>query len=98
MQLHQIENRIYEVRSQKIMLDFDLAELYNTETKILKQAVKRNIIRFPTDFMFVLTREEYQSLRSQIVTLEIGKGKHSKYLIKPISMANLTTVLNEFSE
>ena len=62
------------------MLDFDLADLYKTETKILKQAVKRNIKRFPEDFMFELTRDEYLSLRSQFVTLEKGRGKYSKYL------------------
>ncbi len=64
------------------MLDFDLAELYEVETKVLKQAVRRNINRFPKDFMFELTRKEYNSLRSQIVTLEksrSGKGRHSKY-------------------
>ena len=62
------------------MLDFDLAELYNTETKVLKQAVRRNIERFPPDFMFELKKEEYDSLRSQNVTLENGRGKYSKYL------------------
>ena len=62
------------------MLDFDLAELYNTETKVLKQAVRRNIERFPHDFMFELKKEEYDSLRSQNVTLENGRGKYSKYL------------------
>ncbi len=63
------------------MLDFDLAELYETETKLLKQAVRRNINRFPSDFMFELTKEEYHSLRSQYVTLEnSGRGKYSKYL------------------
>lgn len=62
------------------MVDFDLATLYEVETKVLKQAVKRNLGRFPEDFMFELTRDEYQSLRSQNVTLEIGRGKYSKYL------------------
>ena len=61
------------------MLDKDLAELYGVKTKALKQAVRRNIKRFPEDFMFQLTFKEESSLRSQIVTLE-GKGKHSKYL------------------
>jgi hypothetical protein len=56
------------------MLDFDLAKLYQTETKVLKQAVRRNMSRFPNDFLFELTREEYISLRSQIVTLEKGRG------------------------
>lgn len=63
------------------MLDFDLAELYQVPTKVLKQSIKRNLKRFPHDFMFTLTREEYNSLRSQIVTLEnSGRGKYSKYL------------------
>lgn len=62
------------------MLDYDLATLYEIETRVLKQSVKRNIERFPEDFMFELTETEYKSLRSQIVTLETGRGKHSKYL------------------
>jgi hypothetical protein len=61
------------------MLDRDLAKLYGVETKVLKQAVRRNIKRFPEDFMFTLNFKEESFLRSQIVTLE-GKGKHSKYL------------------
>jgi hypothetical protein len=66
-----IQSKIFEIRGCRVMLDFDLAELYETETKILKQAVRRNIERFPSpDFMFVLTQEEYNSLRSQNVTLE----------------------------
>jgi hypothetical protein len=81
MQLQEIQSKIYEIRGQKVMLDFDLAELYETETKVLKQAVRRNINRFPSDFMFELTKEEYHSLRSQNVTLEnSGRGKYSKYL------------------
>ena len=70
MQLQVIQKRIYEIRGQKVMLDFDLAELYETETKVLKQAVRRNLNRFPSDFMFELTRDEYNFLKSQIVTLE----------------------------
>lgn len=79
MHLQIIQQKIFEVRGQKVMLDFDLAALYEVETKVLNQAIKRNIDSFPEDFMFKLTREEYNSLRSQIVTLEIGKGKFSKY-------------------
>ncbi len=80
MQLQTIQNRIYEVRGQKVMLDFDLAELYETETKRLKEAVRRNIGRFPADFMFELSRKEYNILRTQFATLEDeGRGKHSKY-------------------
>jgi len=80
MELQTIQNRIYEIRGQKVLLDFDLAVLYGTETKKLKQAVRRNIDRFPSDFMFELTKDEYNSLRSQFVTLEnTGRGKYSKY-------------------
>ena len=61
-----IQSKIYEIRGQRVMLDFDLAELYGTETKVLKQSVKRNIRRFPSDFMFELTKEEFELLRSQI--------------------------------
>ena len=74
-----IQKKIYQIRGQKVMLDFDLAELYEVETKRLKEAIRRNIARFPADFMFELTREEYQSLRSQFASLEIGRGKYSKF-------------------
>lgn len=73
-----IAEYIYVVRGVKVMLDQDLAVLYEVQTKVLKQAVRRNIKRFPDDFMFELTKEEYQSLRSQSVTLK--RGQHSKYL------------------
>lgn len=61
-------NKIYVIRNQKVMLDKDLAELYHVETRVLKQAVKRNLKRFPHDFMFELTQEEFEILRSQFVT------------------------------
>ena len=67
-ELAQIQNMIYEIRGQKVMLDRDLAILYEVEVKRLNQAVKRNIERFPEDFMFQLTDHEWNSLRSQIVT------------------------------
>jgi len=76
--IERIAGKIYLIRSIKVMLDRDLAELYGVETKVLKQAVRRNIDRFPTDFMFELTKKENQSLRSQNVTLK--RGQHSKYL------------------
>ena len=66
-----IQTKIYEIRSQKVMLDFDLAELYDVATKVLNQAVKRNIKRFPIDFMFRLTVNEWENIRSQIVTTSI---------------------------
>ncbi len=65
-----IKHRIYEVRGMQVMLDRDLAEMYNVETKVLNQAVKRNIERFPEDFMFKLNKSEWVLLRSQIVTLK----------------------------
>jgi phage regulator Rha-like protein len=73
-----IASKIYLIRGIKVMLDKDLAELYGVETKRLKEQVRRNIERFPEDFMFELTRDEYQSLRSQIATLK--RGQHSKYM------------------
>ena len=66
-QLQVIQSKIYEIRGQRIMLDFDLAEMYQVETRVLNQAVKRNIERFPTDFMFKLTLEEWNSISSQFV-------------------------------
>ncbi|MBU0687599.1 MAG: ORF6N domain-containing protein [Candidatus Margulisbacteria bacterium] len=78
MPIERIENKIYLIRGQKVMLDKDLAELYGVKTKNLNKAVRRNAKRFPEDFMFKLAKEEYRSLRFQIGTLE--KGKHSKYL------------------
>src|ERR1017187_6743896 len=79
MQLQVIQQKIYEIRGQKVMLDFDLAELYEVETKRLKEAVRRNIDRFPVDFMFEITREEYNFLRTQFASLEVGRGKYSKF-------------------
>ena len=73
-----IINKIYLVHGRKVMLDYDLAEMYAVETKQLKRQVRRNIERFPADFMFELTFEEYESLRSHIGTLK--RGEHSKYV------------------
>jgi len=70
--IRSIQNRIYEIRGERVMLDRDLADLYETETKALNLAVKRNIKRFPADFMFQLTKEEFDSLRFQIETSEKG--------------------------
>ena len=80
-----VQNLIYDIRGQKVMLDYDLAKLYQVETKVLKQAVRRNIERFPSDFMFTLTQEEHKSLilnpRSQIVTTELERrNKQTKYM------------------
>ena len=73
MQLQVIQSKIFEVRGHKIMFDFDLAELYEVETKVLNQAVKRNIKRFPSDFMFQLTQIEWDGMRSQFVTTSVKK-------------------------
>jgi len=83
------------IRGQKVMLDRDLAELYGVQTRVLKQAVRRNIRRFPGDFMFELAKEENDSLRSQNVTLK--RGQHSKYLSFAFTeqgVAMLSSVLN----
>lgn len=77
--LESIKTRIYDIRGLKVMLDSDLAELYEVEVKYLKRQVNRNIERFPKDFMFELTHEEYDSLRCQIGTLKSGRGQHTKY-------------------
>ncbi len=90
-----ITGKIFLIRKEKVMLDSDLAELYGVETRVLKQAVRRNIERFPEDFMFQLSLKEYRSLRSQIVTLK--RGKHSKYppfLFTEQGVAMLSGVLN----
>ena len=75
-----IERSIFLLRGQKVMVDDDLAELYEIPVKVLNQAVKRNRSRFPEDFMFQLTSEESDSLRSHFVTLKTGRGRHRKYL------------------
>ena len=72
MELQIIQNRIYEIRGLKVMLDYDLAELYEVETRALNQAVKRNMKRFPIDFMFQLNEEEAEILKSQFVTSSWG--------------------------
>jgi hypothetical protein len=77
--VERIASRIYLIRSQKVMLDADLAALYGVETKVFNQAVRRNMDRFPEDFMFQLSAEEAAALRSQFVTLEKGRGRYPKY-------------------
>ena len=71
-----IANKICLIRGIKVILDNDLAELYGVETKVLKQAVRRNIKRFPSDFMFELTKDEFRNLRSQIVTSSWGGARY----------------------
>ncbi|MHB1661424.1 MAG: ORF6N domain-containing protein [bacterium] len=91
-----IERKIYLIRGKKIMLDSDLAELYDVETRVLNQAVKRNIARFPEDFMFQLSKEESSELsRSQFVTLK--RGQNIKYLPHAFTengVAMLSSILN----
>ena len=72
MNLEHIQRKIYEIRGLKVILDFDLAYMYDVETRVLNQAVKRNTKRFPLDFMFQLTNEEFTNLRSQFVTSSWG--------------------------
>lgn len=94
--VEQIERKIYLLRGHRVMFDSDLADLYEVPVKVLNQAVKRNINRFPEDFMFQLTKEE-ESLRSQIVTLKNGRGHHRKYLPYAFTeqgVAMLSSVLN----
>ena len=105
-----ITKAIYLIRNQKVMIDSELAELYGVETKVLNQAVKRNIERFPEDFMFQLSADEWEdlrlhfdksteddALRSQFVTLKKFRGKHRKYLpyvFTEQGVAMLSSVLN----
>lgn len=92
-----ITSPILVIRGQKVMLDADLAALYTVDTKVLNQSVRRNIERFPEDFMFQLTAEEAASLRSQTVTLKKGRGQHRKYLPYAFTeqgVAMLSSVLN----
>ena len=106
--IQSIQNRIYEIRGERVMLDRDLATLYETETKALNLAVKRNIKRFPKDFMFQLTKDEFEDLRFQIETLqnnnplrlqiETSKGRggtrYLPYAFTEQGVAMLSGVLN----
>ena len=95
--VERIERRILLICGHKVMLDRDLADLYGVGVKVLNQAVKRNIERFPGDFMFQLTAEEDERLRSQFVTLNAGRGQHRKYLPYAFTeqgVAMLSSVLN----
>ena len=94
MQISLIENKIYKIRGEKVMLDFDLALMYEVETKVFKQSVNRNINRFPTDFMFTLSQEEFQSLRSHIVTSKRGGTRYLPYAFTEQGIAMLSSVLN----
>ncbi len=92
-----IEKKILLIRGEKVMLDADLAQLYGVEIRRLNEQVKRNIKRFPSDFMFQLTKEESDSLRSQFAILKTGRGLHRKYLPYAFTeqgVAMLSSVLN----
>ena len=92
-----IEQKIYLVRGQKVMIDADLALLYGVQTKALKQAVKRNIKRFPADFMFSLSAKEHSSLRSQFVTSKTsgrGGSRYAPMFFTEQGVAMLSSVLN----
>lgn len=93
-QLEIITQKIHEIRGYKVILDFDLALLYEIETKVLKQAVRRNINRFPSDFMFELTPDEFESLRSQIVTSNRGGLRYMPFAFTEQGVAMLSSVLN----
>jgi ORF6N domain len=92
----QIERRILVMRSQKVMIDADLAALYGVATKVLVQAVKRNLDRFPEDFMFQLDAPEWDALRSQFVTSNTGRGgrRYAPYAFTEQGVAMLSSVLN----
>ena len=92
--LIQIQNLIYEIRGQKVMLDSDLATLYQVQTKVLNQAVKRNLKRFPSDFMFQLTKEEFLNLKSQFVTSSWGGVRKMPYVFTEQGVAMLSGLLN----
>ena len=91
--IERIASKIYLIRNVKVMLDRDLAELYAVETKVLKQAVRRNSDRFPADFMFELTRDEFKNLRSQIVTSSWGGARYLPMVFTEQGVAMLSSVL-----
>ena len=98
MELQVIQNKIYEIRGQRVMLDFDLAAIYQVETRVLKQAVRRNIERFPDDFLFVLTREEANSLitigvSQNVISPDYNIGSSDMFAFTEQGVAMLSSVL-----
>jgi hypothetical protein len=91
--LQVIQQRIFDIRGMRVMVDFHLAELYGIETKVLKQAVKRNIDRFPEDFMIEMTQKEWDILRSQFVTSSWGGSRYLPYAFTEQGVAMLSSVL-----
>ena len=94
MQVSTIENKIYEIRGRRVMMDFDLAEMYEVETRRLNEAVKRNIRRFPPDFMFQLTDKEFVNLKSQIATSSWGGTRKLPHAFTEQGVAMLSGLLN----
>ena len=94
MNLTIIQNKIYEVRGERIMLDFDIAELYEVKTKRLKEAVRRNRKKFPADFMFELTREEWQNLRTQIASSSWGGLRYMPFAFTEHGVTMIASILN----
>ena len=93
-ELKKIKSMIYEIRGFQVMLDEDLAKIYQVETKVLNQAVKRNIDRFPPEFMFLLTKTEYENLKSQIVTSSWGGRRKLPFAFTEHGVVMLSSVLN----
>ena len=98
MEIEIIQNKIFEIRGCKVMLDFDLASMYGVENKRLKASVRRNLNRFPVDFMFELSEIEFNSLRTKISSLKnLGRGQHLKFLpfaFTEQGIAMLSSLLN----
>ena len=95
MELEVIKNKIHEIRGHKVLLDFDLAELYNTETRVLKQAIKRNLNRFPPDFMFALTETDVNQLVSQsVIPSKSYLGGALPFAFTEQGVAMLSSILN----
>ncbi len=94
MELEIIKNSIHEIRGLKVILDFELAKMYQVETKRLKESVRRNSRRFPVDFMFELTQEEWTNLRSQIATSSWGGKRYPPFAFTEQGIAMLSSVLN----
>lgn len=94
MEMTLIQSRIYDIRGQRVMLDFDLAGMYGVETRRLNEAVKRNIKRFPSDFMFQLTKEELSNLMSQFATSSWGGIRKLPYAFTELGVSMLSSVLH----
>ena len=94
MEIEHIKNSILEIRGLKVILDFELAKMYQVETKRLKESVRRNSRRFPVDFMFELTQDEWTNLRSQIATSSWGGKRYPPFALTEQGIAMLSSVLN----